>query len=330
MFSGVSGLRTHQSRMDVIGNNIANVNTAGYKSGAATFQESIYQTLKGSSAGGTVYGGSNPNQVGYGSTFGSVSLNFNASAFEPTGVLTHAMIDGQGFFMVGPKNANGFTTGSNVDGGIPNPPIPSQLTELNLTRVGKFTVDGDGYLCTPDGNVVYGYLPTDAPGQAPTYPIAPPTGDNPFNAAQDKLQPIRIPGLAADGTTVNVPLQAGDTQLKLKDLAVGADGIVTGTADDGKIYKFGQIAVCNVPNPNALENQGGGYYKAVNNTGEVSAHTPGAGTTGQLQAGGLEMSNVDLATEFSNMITTQRGFQACSKIISASDEMLQDLISMKR
>ncbi len=329
MFSGVSGLRTHQSRMDVIGNNIANVNTAGYKSGAATFQESIYQTLKGSSAGGTVYGGSNPNQVGYGSKFGSVSLNFNASAFEPTGVLTHAMIDGQGFFMVGPKNPNGFTTGSDVDGGIPNPPNPNQIPELNLTRVGKFTVDGDGYLCTPDGNVVYGYLPTDAAGQPPNYPMEPPVNDAPFFAAQDKLQPIRIPGVADDGT-VHVPPEPTDTQLKLKDLSVGADGMVTGTSDDGKIYKFGQVAVCNVPNPNALENRGGGYYKVVNNTGEVSAHIPGSGTTGQLAPGGLEMSNVDLATEFSNMITTQRGFQACSKIISASDEMLQDLISMKR
>lgn len=322
MFSGVSGLRTHQSRMDVIGNNIANVNTAGYKSGAATFQESIYQTLQGSSAGGAVYGGSNPNQVGYGSTFGSISLNFNASAFEPTGVLTHAMIDGQGFFMVGPKKQGGVTTGVDKDG-KPGGAAPNQITELNLTRVGKFTVDGDGYLCTPDGNVVYGYLPQD---YDPTNPIV---GDKPFVANQEVLQPLQIPSVGDDGS-INMPPIAGQPQLKLKDLAIGNDGMLTGTSDDGKIYKLGQVAVCNVPNPNALENQGGGYYKAVNNTGEVSAHAPGSGTTGMLKAGGLEMSNVDLATEFSNMITTQRGFQACSKIISASDEMLQDLISMKR
>lgn len=325
MFSGVSGLRTHQSRMDIIGNNIANVNTAGYKSGSATFQESIYQTLKGSSAGGTVYGGSNPNQVGYGSTFGSVSLNFNASAFEPTGVLTHAMIDGQGFFMVGPKPEKpdgGFTTGVDKDG-KPGAAAGNQITDLNLTRVGKFTVDGDGYLCTPDGNVVYGYLPQELAADGV------PVGDKKFTADQQVLKPIRIPSVDANGEA-HLPPVDGEKQLKLKDLAVGKDGMVTGTSDDGKIYKIGQVAVCNVPNPNALENKGGGYYKAVNNTGDVSAHTPGAGTTGLLAPGGLEMSNVDLATEFSNMITTQRGFQACSKIISASDEMLQDLISMKR
>lgn len=325
MFSGVSGLRTHQSRMDVIGNNIANVNTAAYKSGAATFQESIYQTLKGSSEGGAVYGGSNPNQVGYGSTFGSISLNFNASAFEPTGVLTHAMIDGQGFFMVGPKNGNGIATGVDEDG-TPDDLLNNDIDKLNLTRVGKFTVDGNGYLCMPDGNVVYGYLPKGITnGQS----VEPPSGDEKFDADQATLRPLQIPSVDDQGQ-IHVPPVAGEQQLKLKDLAVGKDGMLTGTADDGKIYKIGQVAVCNVPNPNALENQGGGYYKAVNNTGGISAHAPGSGTTGMLAPGGLEMSNVDLATEFSNMITTQRGFQACSKIISASDEMLQDLISMKR
>ena len=324
MFSGVSGLRTHQSRMDVIGNNIANVNTAAYKSGAATFQESIYQTLQGSSAGGTVYGGSNPNQVGYGSQTGSISINFNASAFEPTGLLTHAMIDGQGFFMVGPKS-DGITTGVDDQGQV-DPLLPNNIPSLNLTRVGKFSVDGDGYLCMPDGNVVYGYMPK---GYDPANPMKPPVNDEKFDPDPSNLRVIRVPSVDDQGE-VHIPPVDGEPQLKLKDIAIGKDGMVTGTADDGKIYKIGQVAVCNVPNPNGLENQGGGYYKVVNNTGEVSAHTPGAGTTGKLQPGGLEMSNVDLATEFSNMITTQRGFQACSKIISASDEMLQDLISMKR
>ena len=90
------------------------------------------------------------------------------------------------------------------------------------------------------------------------------------------------------------------------------------------------IALANVPNPNALEKTQGPYYSIRSNTGEVTPHMPGEGTTGRIISNGLELSNVDISKEFSEMITTQRGFQANTKIITVTDEMLQELVNMKR
>lgn len=312
MFSGVSGLRTHQNRMDVIGNNIANVNTAGFKSARATFMDSIYQAVRNSSEGGTVYGGSNPSQLGYGSQLASVDVNFATGSYEPTGYATDCMIGGNGFFMVGQKVADITNGVSNALDGT------SKAGDLTLTRVGKFTVDGDGYLVDANGNVVYGFLPLNN---------APISGDNPWQGNETLLQPIRLP---LDDLTYSYD----DTKktLSLGGIAIDENGIISGKAADGTgtIYKIGQIAVANVPNPNALESQGNSYYKAVNNTGLIEGYAPGEGTTATLVTNGLEMANVDLATEFSSMITTQRGFQACSKMITVSDEMLQELVNMKR
>lgn len=301
MFSGVSGLRAHQNKMDVIGNNIANVNTVGFKSGSVTFKDSIYQNISGSSEGNANYGGSNPSQVGYGSQVSSVRVDFATGSYEPTGIGTDCMIDGNGFFLVGKK-----LDAANVGTGIDIDAISG--SDLNLTRVGQFTIDGGGYLVDANKNIVYGFANT-----------APVTGDTAWVPDPSAVFPIKIPEIQVNGEAVN-----------LSGISIDANGIVSGTGSDGNIYKFATIAVANVPNPNALENQGDSYYKAVSNTGTVVAYEPGSGTTGNLISGALEMSNVDLATEFSNMITTQRGFQACSKMITVSDEMLQELVNLKR
>ena len=117
---------------------------------------------------------------------------------------------------------------------------------------------------------------------------------------------------------------------EMKNIAVGMDGTITGEDVDGTIQIIGKIAIANVPNPDALQHEGNSYYKAVNNTGVITYTTPGESNTGVLRSGGLEMSNVDLANEFSDMIMTQRGFQANSKMITVSDEMLETLVNLKR
>ena len=308
MFSGVSGLRAHQNKMDVIGNNIANVNTVGFKSGSVTFKDSIYQNISGSSEGNNVYGGSNPSQVGYGSQISSVRVDFTTGSYEPTGNGTDCMINGSGFFIVGPKidaDGNGFPDRDAI--------AANQASQMNLTRVGQFTIDGDGYLVDANKNVVYGFVPgTAAVGTADMGTIG------------DTLNPIRIP--QTDGS---IDYEKDDL-MNLTGISIDANGVISGQSADGKTYKFGYIGVANVTNPNALESIGNSYYKAVSNTGDVEAFKPGEGATGVLQSGALEMSNVDLATEFSNMITTQRGFQACSKMITVSDEMLEELVNLKR
>lgn len=309
MFSGVSGLRAHQNKMDVIGNNIANVNTVGFKTGSVTFKDSIYQNISGSSEGNNVYGGSNPSQVGYGSQISSVRVDFSTGSYEPTGNGTDCMINGDGFFIVGPKL-------DDMNAGLGNTTDNNQVSQMYLTRVGQFTIDGDGYLVDANKNVVYGFVPTQAA-----------TGTDDMVLDTTVLKPIRLP-IATDGETT-IGYDYEETK-NLTSISIDANGVISGKGADGSTYKFGVVGVCSVTNPNALENAGNSYYKAVSNTGTLQAFEPGKGATGVLQSGSLEMSNVDLATEFSNMITTQRGFQACSKMITVSDEMLQELVNMKR
>lgn len=311
MFAAVAGLRTHQNRMDVISNNISNVNTYGFKAGRATFKESIYQNMYNSTNGNDVQGGQNPSQIGYGSQIGGITVDYAPGNYEPTGYGTDCMISGNGFFMVGPKNL-----GAAPGEGIAND--GANIPKLSLTRVGAFTVDGDGYLVDGNGNVVYGFMSAD--GQ-------PATGTADLVLNKDVLVPIRIPAAQAGGGGAG---GAADPRMNLSQIAIDSNGLLSGVGDDKTIYKIGQVGVCNVPNPNALEKAGDSYYMVRNNTGEVKAYVPGEGTTGMLLTNGLEMSTTNLATEISNMIITQRGFQANSKMITVSDEMLQELISMKR
>ena len=287
MYSGISGLRAHQQKMDVIGNNIANVNTFGYKAGRVTFKESLYQTTSASSNGNDVFGGSNPSQIGYGSQIGTIDLMFSSGAFAPTDSATDCMIDGQGFFILGPKNEEIDT--SNAE----------EMSKSMLSRVGNFVFDGEGYLCDGNGNVVYGY----------SYD----------GGAYDEgvIKPIRVPIV-------------DDKPITLNNIKISDTGEIIGTNDKGENVTVGMIALANVPNPNALEKTQGPYYTMRLNTGEITPHKPGEGTTGKLIANGLEMSNVDISREFSEMITTQRGFQANTKIITVTDEMLQELVNMKR
>lgn len=309
MFSGVSGLRAHQSKMDTIGNNVANVNTFGYKASRATFQDSIYQTMSAASDGGTTFGGKNASQVGYGSKIASIDLMFSQGSYAPTDSPTDCMIDGGGFFIVGDKNQTGLdpdaTTGS-ID--------TDKMGGLSFSRLGDFKFDGDGFLVDSNGYVVYGYL-----GGA----------GNAIDTAA--LKPIRIHNITGPGTG-----QAPDDTEKranINSIRIDASGAIIGIeekAGASTSVTIGQIALANMTNPNGLEKSKGPYYKAVSNVGTMVVGAPGDRGTGQVMSNGLEMANVDLAKEFSEMITTQRGFQANTRIITVSDEMLQELLSMKR
>ncbi|KXL54540.1 flagellar basal-body rod protein FlgG [Anaerotignum neopropionicum] len=296
MFSAIAGLRAHQQKMDVIGNNIANVNTYGYKAGRVTFKESIYQTTSSSSNGNDVFGGSNPSQVGYGSQVGTIDLMFSSGAYAPTDSGLDCMIDGEGFFIIGNKGIE-----IELDGDDPAE-ISEQMTQLMLSRVGNFTFDGDGYLCDGSGNIVYGFGYTGTDGAIDT----------------GYLQAIRVPD-DDDGIPV-----------KLNSVSISKTGEITGNDASGKSISVGVLAIANVPNPNALEKSQGPYYSIRENTGYVAPYKPGEGTTGSIINYGLEMSNVDLAKEFSEMITTQRGFQANTRIISVTDAMLEELVNIKR
>lgn len=297
MFAAVAGLRTHQSRMDVISNNIANVNTWGYKSRSANFQDAMYQNVVTGAGGNAAAGGSggtNTSQLGFGVNVGSISTNFTTGSWNPTGNGLDCMINGTGFFIVGPMIADPNT-------GIANDGIGD--AGLSLSRVGIFSPDNNGYIVDNAGNYVYGYAYDEATGQV----------DN------TKLVPLRIP---------EDPDTPGE-RLQIESFKIQADGTLVGTDKDSVPRVIGQIAVASVENPNGLEQQTGYLYKVGGNAGKVLAMQT-TQATGDILSGYLEMANVDLAKEMSEMITTQRGFQANSKIITVTDEMLEQLVNMKR
>lgn len=397
LFSGVSGLKTHQTKMDVIGNNIANVNTYGFKGSRVTFKDVYYQTLSGSSnASGSMAGG-NASQVGYGSSVGSVDLNNSRSGFASTGQGMDCYIDGEGYFVVKDGTGNERLTqvgtfsfdgsGNLVDGqkkfvcGYPVKSITGKAS------IGGATVDFgvnngkllNGYTIevkyAPAGNASSTAVTADAskktitvtftPGASPDDKLTKeklqtalssvdftsstvwgnttkPTGLDATKAtvegagATDKTKDDKIAatsGMIAPVGTFDytaAPEKIVNSFGQLTNVTIGGDGTITGVDTNGTIQVVGQIAVANVPNPQALTLEGNSYFKAVNNTGTVTYSAPGSNNVGALKTGGLEMSNVDLATEFSDMIMTQRGFQANSKIITVSDEMLQELVNLKR
>ena len=459
MFAGVAGLKSHQQKMDVIGNNIANVNTWGYKAYSFNFQDSIYSTSIRSSEGVTnagAYGGRNPSQVGYGSSMASISFQYTTGAPSPTDNDLDCMIDGTGLFLVGGM----------VNGGISD----IKSSGLMLTRVGLFTVDNNGYLVDANKNYVYGYALVDGtgipevPAQAATakgstdvtvgpydntnngYPVTI-LGQTYYVTATDledqvaqwiskatkesketvtkvpggagatapveadyKKNPddtVTITGDATNGWTVTVTTKAGEfanlriskdsvnannskvnltittkemgagteaqlptdatpangwtvtpgvayeeaipaefedslspiripydpdtgSQYNLQSYSISDTGVIAGIDIENRPITMGQLALIAVGNPNGLEKTSGYYFNIGENAGGVEFVKPGEGPVGFIKSKFLEMPNVDLANEFSNMITTQRGFQANSKMITVSDEILNELVNMKR
>lgn len=286
LYSGVSGMRSHQTKMDVIGNNIANVNTNGYKTQRATFRDIYYQTISNPSkaTAGTV-GGTNSSQVGYGAQVGSVDTIHTLSGYSPTNKSTDIYINGEGYLTV--QNASG---------------------ENFYTRYGALNFDSVGNLVDSQGSLVMG------------------------------LNKGNLGDMDADGNVDEADLEAITVDLtNYSNITINSDGTITGlglagapAADVDQIVELGQIAIAFVPNQNALVLEGNSYYTKSNNTGTITYHEAGLVGTGEVIAGGLEMSNVDLANEFSEMIITQRGFQANTKIISVVDEMLNELVNLKR
>ena len=308
MFAAVAGLKAHQSKMDVISNNIANANTTAYKSQSATFKDSIYSSLtkpSGASAvaGGT--GGLNASQLGYGSVLGAVRTNFTPSYPSYTGYNSDVYCDGPGFFMVGPYATN------------------ASPYESCLSRSGQFTVK-NGYLMDSMGNYVYGASAAahDTNGTATAINgMTKANGSWDFTNGITSLEPIKI-GEESPG---NHPFT---------EYSIDGNGKVTATDSEGKNYEMGYIALINVNNPEGMIKKDGYYFEigASDNSGAAgTASIIRAGkTAGSLLSGYLEGSNVDIAQEFSEMITTQRGFQANTKIITVTDEMLEQLVNMKR
>ena len=300
MNAAIAGLKSHQTKMDVLSNNIANVNTWGFKSRTTNFQDALYSNSISGSAGATEngkLGGINTSQIGYGNTVSSISTNYSTGSGQYTGNPLDCMIDGTAFFIVGPYRGQGGTADQ-----IPVGEIGTK--GLFLSRVGIFQPDSNGYLVDNTGNYVYGFAVDD------TGKIKDP----------DKLVPIQIPM----DTTVQPP-----ARYAIQTWTIGTDGTVVGVDDKNVPHTIGKIAVASVENPSGLEQDNGYLYKIGANAGTVKGMET-TSATGTIKSNFLEMSNVDLASDIATMITTQRGYQANTKIITVTDEMLEQLVNMKR
>ncbi len=171
------------------------------------------------------------------------------------------------------------------------------------TRAGAFNFDSAGNLVTVDGDIVQGY---------------PAAADGTVNAT----------GAPGDITIPDIVNEAGPNPLR--SYTIGGDGVITGIYDNGDKRALFQIAMANFANPEGLEKVGDTAFRATTNSGPVQVGAPGTGRRGDLVGGSLEMSNVDLAQEFTNLIIAQRGFQATSRVITTSDQVLEELVNIKR
>lgn len=385
--TGIAGLRAHQTMLDVTGNNIANVNTTGFKASSTQFQDTLSQLTQAGAAPDQQTGGTNPAQIGLGVQVAGIATNFAQGSSQITGRATDMMISGDGFFVVN-KGGNAF-----------------------FTRAGAFDFDAAGNLVTPDGAIVQGWpavngvvnpggpignltlpaaattpaqattavtlggnLPSDAApgtelvrdvevfdalGQSITLSLtftAGTTGDSwavrgtgangatasttlTFAGGRATGGALNVGGVNvdlggltgfADLSTVKVTGKDGRQAGTLSSFALGPDGTLVGSFSNGVTEAIGKIALATFENPGGLEKAGNSMYTATAASGGAMVGEAGADGLGTLVGGALEMSNVDLSQEFTNLIVAQRGFQANSRVITTSDEVLNELVNLKR
>ncbi|CCP26070.1 Flagellar hook protein FlgE [Tepidanaerobacter acetatoxydans Re1] len=408
MFSGVTGLRNHQVKMDVIGNNIANVNTVGFKKSRVTFQDTLSQTMRGAASPQGNRGGTNPMQVGLGMTIASIDTIHSPSSAEYTGNMTDLSIEGDGYFIVGDgldmfytragnfgfdENGNLINTanGLKVMGWqdtekheVPADKSPQSIrsieirkgmmipasatTEINFAKNLNAETENNGTYSLPfkvydslgcAHNLTIEFTKTNANEwnynitftDSNVTNIANNTGTITFdndgncnipaggtmtfdlaNGADNMSISIDFSGTTqyAKETNVDLSYQNGYPAGTLTDVTTDTTGVITGIFDNGYNRQLAQVALANFDNPAGLIKAGQNMYRYSNNSGEPQIGESGTGGRGAIAPGYLEMSNVDLSEEFTQMIITQRGFQANSRIITTSDEMLQELVNLKR
>jgi flagellar hook protein FlgE len=420
MFSAISGLRGHQMMMDVIGNNIANVNTVGFKSGRVNFQDILSQTLHGATAPSGGLGSINPAQIGLGMTVAGIDVLQTQGNLQSTGKTTDMAIQGDGFFVESDGSQTVYTRDGAfdiaLDGSLANPgsglkvqgwqadssgkiditqpitnlviPIGQRTTALatsNVTLSGNLDAGATAAVVGPPA-VAATTVPTtmtvfDSLGVSHSVKVTfTKTGANTWDWAADKdaadtgitVTPVAGPPAVNEGTltftsggvysastgslaftfpdgatstTPKIDLSQmtqfsgtsqpagqtdGFTSGTLVTFAVGDAGTLSGVYSNGQTQVLGQIALANFLNSAGLLRAGQNNFAATSASGAANIGTAGTGGRGTVTTGALEMSNVDLATQFTGMITAERGFQANSRVITTSDEMLQELVNLKR
>ena len=406
LFTAVSGLRNHQVWLDVIGNNIANANTTGYKASSVQFNDILGQTISSGVAPTATQGGVNPIQVGLGMTFGGITPTFLQGSIQTTNRNTDMAIQGDGFFVLADGadrvytragtftlDANGTlvdsATGFKVQGAAGEIQINSgaqstatattkALMKGNLdygqadgsTFVSTFNVlDSVGAahtmsitftknfagaagrwdwavtksatdtaissLTTSTGSVVFNATGAVASGASQAVGLVYAAGagvTSPQSVTIDFASATNttpVTGVAAP-STVTLASQDGVASGTLQSFAIGLDGAITAFYSNGKSSSIDTVQLASFANPAGLVKIGSNQYRESATSGTAATGTPGTGSRGTIIAGSLEQSNVDLAQEFSSMIIAERGFQANARTISTANQMLEELVNLKR
>lgn len=408
-YASLSGLGANSSALNVIGNNLSNINTIGFKGSAATFQD-LFAASLGASA---TQGNGNPSQIGLGTRLASVFQNFGQGSFQTTQNVTDMAIQGAGFFTLNLKgggraysragnftidkfgnlvdpNGNGVTgwnraasgtvntSGTvvpiNIPVGITSAPTATTnfgfSTNLDSTAANGTQFTSSQQIYDSQGqthNVIITYnktaannwswtLSTDDAGAT----LSNNTGNLVFNNAGNLITPAANPpnvgitwsnGAAASSVAWNIysgsPAAPIITQLasasttsnsfqngfgagSIRSLTVDQNGIITGAFTNGQTMPLAQVAIAMFPNYNGLQKAGDSNYTETLASGPASVGIPNAGGRGSILGSNLELSNVDIADEFTKLIINQRGYQANGRVVTTSDELLQETLNLKR
>ncbi|MBU9714547.1 flagellar hook protein FlgE [Evansella tamaricis] len=401
MYSGIGGMRNFQTKLDVIGNNIANVNTFGYKKGRVTFQDLVSQQLSGASTPTENRGGTNPIQMGLGSTLASIDTIQTQGSLQTTGRDLDIGITGDGFFIVNDGNQSNYTRAGNfyldqagnlvtangmfvqgygvgangnineaggignlaISAGMTMPPqattealirgnLDSELATGESRRVEFYVVDEIGrphlmeVTFTKDNNNEWSYTISSDSAEVTggTNGTLTFTSGNLANDNTTLTLQFNDPNI--NNVTFNLNLSQitqydrnsnvdiyqvnGNIDGTLESFNISSTGEINGVFSNGEVRLLGQLALATFNNPGGLTKSGDNTYRVSNNSGMPQVGFPGDGGRGSLTGAALEMSNVDLSEEFTEMIVSQRGFQANTRIITTSDEILQELVNLKR
>lgn len=309
MFSGVSGLKNHQVKMDVIGNNIANVNTQGFKASRTTFKEMYNQTLRSPSSPSATLGGTNPMQVGLGVSTGSIDVVFGTGSTQTTDRTLDLAIEGEGFFAM------------------------TQGDMTYYTRSGNLYLDANGFLISSNGMFVKGISLLDLADDT-VFDEADLEALGDLTDIVNTVDPTDLESLG-DDPAVDAQFYVDSSgriiiPKSFTNISIGQDGKISGINKSGVLMDIGIIPLVCFVNAPGLDRVGDNMYLESKNSGDPVYRTPAGESAGKLKSGALEMSNVDLSKEFTEMIITQRGFQANSRIITVSDTLLEELINLKR
>ncbi len=408
LFSGISGLRNHQVMLDIIGNNISNINTIGFKTSRALFAEMFSQTRLSAFRPTGENGGVNPQQIGLGASVGAIQSLFTQGNLESTGSATDLAVTGAGFFVVKRGNQEFLTrvgnftfdaagnmvlpsNGAILQGRLADPdgtiPVDAPITNLRFafdrkapakstttvklagnldsgtavngtaqttfqvydslgnqhsitvtfTKTGPNAWTWDARLTGQTGSIGNGALTFDGSGTLLTStgtPIAftPTNGANPVSFTLDVGTPGQFGGITqtSGNSLISMRDQDGYASGTLENIIVEKNGKVQGKFSNGTTITLGQIILAELNNPGGLFKEGDGLYSVTGNSGNAAYVVAGEGSSSEIASGVLEQSNVDLAEEFTRMIVAQRGYQSNARIITVTDEILQETINLRR